>query len=52
MMLEHLGEVGAAADIVAAIERSLADPRLRTRDLKGSADTEACGRAIAEALAG
>src|ERR671916_379095 len=50
MMLEHLGEHEAAAEIVVAIERVLAEERLRTRDLKGSADTATCGKAIAEAL--
>ena len=40
----------AAADIVLAIERSLADPRTRTRDLGGSADTAACGDAVAAML--
>jgi len=29
----------------------LAEPRLRTGDLKGKATTEECGRAIADALA-
>jgi tartrate dehydrogenase/decarboxylase/D-malate dehydrogenase len=52
MMLEHLGETRAAADIVSAIERTLAEPQLRTRDLRGSADTTTCGRAVAEALGG
>ena len=50
MMLDHLGETEAARAIEAAIERVLADPRLRTRDLGGSADTVTCGRAVAEAL--
>ena len=50
MMLEHLGEAEAAAAIVAAIERVLAEPAGRTRDLRGSADTQVCGRAVAEAL--
>ncbi|WP_237479085.1 tartrate dehydrogenase [Lichenibacterium dinghuense] len=50
MMLDHLGEAEAAADIVRAIERSLSDPRTRTRDLGGSADTRACGDAVAAAL--
>jgi tartrate dehydrogenase/decarboxylase/D-malate dehydrogenase len=50
MMLEHLGETAAAASIMAAIETVLAEPGLRTRDLKGPADTEACGKAIAEAI--
>jgi tartrate dehydrogenase/decarboxylase/D-malate dehydrogenase len=51
MMLEHLGETEAAAAIVRAIETVLAQDGLRTRDLKGRAGTEECGRAIAEALA-
>ncbi|MDQ0468947.1 tartrate dehydrogenase [Labrys wisconsinensis] len=50
MMLEHLGHAEAAAAIVAAIERTLAEPALRTRDLAGRADTQACGKAIAGAL--
>ena len=50
MMLEHLGEKDAAAAIVTAIEQVLADPKLRTRDLKGSADTITCGKAVAAAL--
>jgi tartrate dehydrogenase/decarboxylase/D-malate dehydrogenase len=51
MMLEHLGEPEAAKAIVTAIEKVLADPKTRTRDLKGSADTVTCGKAVAEALA-
>jgi tartrate dehydrogenase/decarboxylase/D-malate dehydrogenase len=51
MMLEHLGEAEAAAAVVAAIEAVLAEPALRTRDLAGTAGTEACGRAVAERLA-
>ena len=39
MMLEHLGETEAAQAIVSAIEKALADPKLRTRDLAGAADT-------------
>lgn len=51
MMLDHLGYPDAAADVVAAIERVLAEPALRTRDLGGSADTVTCGKAVADALA-
>ena len=51
MMLDHLGHTEAAAGIVDAIEQVLAEPRLRTRDLGGQADTIACGKAIADALA-
>ncbi|WP_375276406.1 isocitrate/isopropylmalate family dehydrogenase, partial [Methylorubrum thiocyanatum] len=50
MMLEHLGEHAAAAEIVAGIERVLAERTLRTRDLGGNADTQACGRAVEQAL--
>jgi tartrate dehydrogenase/decarboxylase/D-malate dehydrogenase len=48
MMLEHLGEKQAAASIVDAIERTLGERTLRTRDLGGNADTTACGKAVAE----
>ena len=51
MMLEHLGETEAAAAIVSAVEGALSDQKLRTRDLKGPADTVTCGKAIAEMLA-
>ncbi|GJE71755.1 tartrate dehydrogenase [Methylorubrum podarium] len=50
MMLEHLGEREAAAEIVAAIERVLSEQALRTRDLGGSADTQTCGCAVEQAL--
>jgi len=50
MMLDHLGEPEAAKAVVKAIETVLAEPKLRTRDLKGSANTVECGKAVAEAL--
>jgi tartrate dehydrogenase/decarboxylase/D-malate dehydrogenase len=50
MMLEHLGEDEAAAAILKAIERVLAEQKLRTRDLGGAADTVSCGKAVAEML--
>ncbi|MGB3274168.1 MAG: tartrate dehydrogenase [Xanthobacteraceae bacterium] len=50
MMLDHLGERDAAAEIVAAIERTLAERTLRTRDLGGNADTVTCGKAAAEMI--
>ena len=50
MMLEHLGYKQAADEIVTAIEEALPDSRLRTGDLGGTADTIACGKAIAERL--
>jgi tartrate dehydrogenase/decarboxylase/D-malate dehydrogenase len=46
MMLEHFGETEAAASIVGAIERTLANPKSRTRDLGGSASTQTAGKAI------
>jgi tartrate dehydrogenase/decarboxylase/D-malate dehydrogenase len=52
MMLEHFGETAAANAILKAIETVLAEPALRTRDLKGQASTEACGKAVAEVLQG
>jgi len=50
-MLEHLGEAEASAAILKAVEKVLAEPKLRTRDLGGAADTVACGKAVAAALA-
>jgi tartrate dehydrogenase/decarboxylase/D-malate dehydrogenase len=51
MMLQHLGEFDAAEAIMAAIESVLSNDKLRTRDLNGSASTEECGKAVADALA-
>ncbi|WP_406856483.1 tartrate dehydrogenase [Alsobacter sp. KACC 23698] len=51
MMLEHLGEVDAARAIVQAIETVLSEPKLRTGDLKGPANTAQCAKAVADALA-
>jgi tartrate dehydrogenase/decarboxylase / D-malate dehydrogenase len=50
MMLEHVGEAEAAAAIMRAIEDVLQTPTGRTTDLKGSADTVSCGKAIAAAI--
>jgi tartrate dehydrogenase/decarboxylase / D-malate dehydrogenase len=50
MMLDHLGEPEAAASIVKAIEHVLAEPKLRTGDLGGAANTVACGKAVTAAL--
>ena len=51
LMLDHLGESEAAAELEAAIETVLEDPAARTRDLGGTADTRACGEAVLKALA-
>ncbi len=52
MMLDHLGHPEAGAAVIEAIEAVIADPALRTRDMGGQAGTEACGRAVAQAVEG
>jgi tartrate dehydrogenase/decarboxylase / D-malate dehydrogenase len=52
MMLEHLGEAGAAARLMRAIERVTADKAMHTPDLGGSATTAQVTAAVLEALAG
>ncbi|HZX87596.1 MAG TPA: tartrate dehydrogenase, partial [Reyranella sp.] len=49
-MLDHLGEPEAAAAIVRAMERVLVEPKARTGDVGGTADTVTCGKAVADAL--
>jgi tartrate dehydrogenase/decarboxylase/D-malate dehydrogenase len=51
MMLDHLGEVEAGAAVLKAIETTLVDKSLCTRDVGGTADTATAGKAIANALA-
>jgi tartrate dehydrogenase/decarboxylase/D-malate dehydrogenase len=52
MMLEHLGEVAAAASVMNAIEAVLSDPAgPRTPDMGGRATTAEVGTAIAGAVA-
>jgi isocitrate/isopropylmalate dehydrogenase len=41
MMLDHIGEAAAASRIGAALDRTLVDGRVRTRDLGGTASTMA-----------
>jgi len=50
MMLEHLGHEDAAAAILGAIERVLADSPIRTPDIGGTATTQDLGQAIMDAL--
>jgi tartrate dehydrogenase/decarboxylase / D-malate dehydrogenase len=50
MMLEFLDQKAAAAKVVQAIERVLADGSVRTPDMGGLASTEALGCAIRDAL--
>jgi tartrate dehydrogenase/decarboxylase/D-malate dehydrogenase len=49
-MLDHLGHSAAADDVMAAIERALAESFLRTRDLGGAAETVTCGKAVVDAF--
>ena len=50
MMLEHLGHADAAAAVVRAIERVVADGAPLTRDLGGTASTHEVAEAIAARL--
>jgi tartrate dehydrogenase/decarboxylase/D-malate dehydrogenase len=50
LMLEHLGHTEAAAAVMTAIERTLAEPAHHTGDLGGSADTSAVTAALIDAL--
>lgn len=50
LMLEHLGHPIAAAAVLTAIERLLAETTMRTPDLGGGATTEEIGEAIASAI--
>ncbi len=51
MMLEHLGHAEAAAAMVAAIERVVAEGKTLTPDLSGRASTADVGAAIVAAIA-
>jgi tartrate dehydrogenase/decarboxylase / D-malate dehydrogenase len=50
MMLEYLGQADAAAAVIKAIERVLANGTVRTPDMGGNASTQALGQAIVDAL--
>jgi tartrate dehydrogenase/decarboxylase/D-malate dehydrogenase len=52
MMLDHLGEAGAAQRLMKAIEQVTANPDLHTPDLGGSATTRDVTDAVMEALWG
>jgi len=51
MMLEHLGEQAAAAQLMRVIESVTANPALHTGDLGGKATTEMVTAAVCDALA-
>jgi isocitrate dehydrogenase (NAD+) len=50
MMLEHVGRPEAAARLRTAIDRTLVDDGVRTRDLGGSASTTEFARAVVARL--
>ena len=50
MMLDHLGHGDAAAAVLGAIERVLAESPVRTPDMGGTASTSDLGQAIVDAL--
>jgi tartrate dehydrogenase/decarboxylase / D-malate dehydrogenase len=50
LMLEHLGHGAAAADVLRAMETTLAKPETRTRDLGGTATTTEAAQALVAAL--
>jgi tartrate dehydrogenase/decarboxylase/D-malate dehydrogenase len=52
MMLDHLGFTEAATCMTDAIDVALAQDASRTLDLGGQANTESCGRAISDLIAG
>jgi tartrate dehydrogenase/decarboxylase / D-malate dehydrogenase len=52
LLLEHLGEVGAAARVMRAIEHATAEPKLHTRDLGGVATTAEVTEAVCAEIAG
>lgn len=49
-MMKHIGELDAAKRIDAAIHATLAEPRLRTRDLGGKAGTDEFTNSVIERL--
>ena len=51
MLLEHLGEVQAARQLMKAIEEVTAESALHTRDLGGNATTQQVTQAVCERLA-
>jgi tartrate dehydrogenase/decarboxylase/D-malate dehydrogenase len=50
MMLDHLGHASASADVLAAMETTLAMPETRTADLGGTASTEEVTKALIAGL--
>ncbi len=50
MMLDHLGQHEAAADIVSAIEVVIRDSDIKTPDMGGKANTQELGQAVIDAI--
>ena len=50
MMLNHFGFDDASNEILNAVKHSLSEPKLRTKDLAGSADTQTVGKAIEQII--
>jgi tartrate dehydrogenase/decarboxylase/D-malate dehydrogenase len=50
LMLDHLGHPDAAAAVVSAIEKLVADGKTLTRDLGGKASTAEVGQALANGV--
>ncbi len=50
MMLDHLGEHSAAANIITAIETIIRDSDIKTPDMGGNATTSELGQAVMDAL--
>jgi len=50
MLLEHLGEMDAARQVMMAIEQVTANPRLHTHDIGGKATTAEVTQAVCELL--
>ena len=52
LMLEHLGEKGAADRLMRSVERVTGDPKLHMPDLGGEATTQQATKAVCEAFRG
>jgi isocitrate dehydrogenase (NAD+) len=50
MMLDHLGELDRGNRIRTAIEKTIVEDKVRTRDLGGAASTREFGDAVAKRM--
>jgi len=50
LMLDHVGRTDLAARLRAGIDRVLNEDKVRTRDLGGTASTQAFGKAVVEKI--